>query len=279
MRRSGAFRPKPPPLVAKRMEEALSSRMCLVQEVGPTCFIVKPLSQSMTEGVENASDAASKPSDLESSTPATVTAAIPLFKVRIGESQTCTCGDRELCVHILFVTLKVFRLEPSNPIIWQKHLTEAEITKLLLEREAKLRGRLAGAVKPAAADARCAVSVDSVVRAVISWECIATRKSDLRKHEATTVVRKPLSAGETCPICMDDMTVDEALTWCRFSCGSSVHNKCMKVWAEHKTSSGDKVSCPLCRQEWRPGQVPLALQLCRSGFCGLLFLQVRMCLL
>ena len=54
---------------------------------------------------------------------------------------------------------------------------------------------------------------------------------------------------------MDDMTVDETLTWCRFSCGSSVHNKCMKVWAEHKVSSGDRVTCPLCRQEWRPGQV------------------------
>ena len=54
---------------------------------------------------------------------------------------------------------------------------------------------------------------------------------------------------------MCDMTVDEVLSWCQFSCGKSVHNKCMRVWAEHKATTGDKVTCALCRQDWRPGQV------------------------
>lgn len=181
MRRNGLFRPKPPPLVAKRIEEALSSKMCLVQEVGPTCFIVKPLLDGLNEAVGAVADAASKPSESESGAPAGQ-ASVLLFKVRIGESQTCTCADRELCVHILFVMLKVFRLEATNPIIWQKHLTEAEITKLLLEREAKLRGRAAAAVKPAAVDSRCVFRRGSRSRVYI-MRVVGLSGSQVRKNQ------------------------------------------------------------------------------------------------
>jgi hypothetical protein len=61
------------------------------------------------------------------------------------------------------------------------------------------------------------------------------------------------------------MDSSDALTFCKFSCGNNVHAKCMKVWAEHRKSNGDKITCPVpppplccvlivqfCREDWGP---------------------------
>lgn len=65
--------------------------------------------------------------------------------------------------------------------------------------------------------------------------------------------QKEVEEGDVCAICQDDMFEgSEPLTWCKQSCGQSVHAKCMKVWAEHKQSVGDKVTCPFCREDWGP---------------------------
>lgn len=147
--RSTAFRAQPPPIVAKRMETALTSRMCMVQEVGPTCFVVRPLSGSEPSANGEADAAAPQPAPERPDA---------TFKVRVGSEQTCTCGDRELCVHILFVMLKVFRLDVGNPLVWQKSLVDAEITKILSDRERSLHAAsLRTAAAPAAApEKRCA---------------------------------------------------------------------------------------------------------------------------
>ena len=41
-----------------------------------------------------------------------------------------------------------------------------------------------------------------------------------------------------------------------YSCGKSVHVRCMKMWAEHQSSSGASfVRCPLCREDFGPIEV------------------------
>ena len=37
----------------------------------------------------------------------------------------------------------------------------------------------------------------------------------------------------------------------RYSCGNSMHLKCMKIWADHQKSTGATViRCPLCREDF-----------------------------
>lgn len=127
--RASPFRPQPPPLVAKRIEKAMTSRFCMVQEVGPSCFVVQPMGDAATE---TGGGTAAAPPDGPLPPPAT-------FRVSIGDNQRCSCGDREVCAHILFVMLKVYRCPPDSPLIWQKSLLDPEISKLLMDRDAQQR--------------------------------------------------------------------------------------------------------------------------------------------
>ena len=65
-------------------------------------------------------------------------------------------------------------------------------------------------------------------------------------------MRQPLSddQDETCPICQDEMTNEQALTWCRKGCGNNIHAKCMMKFSQYKLSNKQEPSCPLCRELW-----------------------------
>ncbi|KAB5547144.1 SWIM zinc finger protein [Coniochaeta sp. 2T2.1] len=62
--------------------------------------------------------------------------------------------------------------------------------------------------------------------------------------------RKPIE-GE-CPICYEGLEEDEALVYCRASCGQNMHKACMEMWAATKRAQGReaKVTCPYCRTLW-----------------------------
>ena len=64
-----------------------------------------------------------------------------------------------------------------------------------------------------------------------SWVDLVCCSADNKRKadDPLRVPRKALVAGETCPICMCDMTVDEVLSWCKYSCGKSVHNKLKRL--------------------------------------------------
>lgn len=65
----------------------------------------------------------------------------------------------------------------------------------------------------------------------------------------TCVPRQPLMDGEenACAICMDEMTTEQALTWCRVGCGQNIHAKCMMKCAQHNLTDKKPTTCPLCR--------------------------------
>lgn len=161
------------------------------------------------------------------------------FKVLIGERNSCSCKNKtarlqnsaesidesrdnpqdSICIHILFVLLKVFGLSPLNPIVWQLGLIEPEITSLL---NGKAR-----------------------------WDYREMCSPQREKETKPATERKLLSEDDTCPICYEEMQKDEFLVWCRKSCGHNIHFKCMKIWAAHRENKQhSKVTCPLCRIEW-----------------------------
>lgn len=66
--------------------------------------------------------------------------------------------------------------------------------------------------------------------------------------------RKPIE-GE-CPICYEALEKDEAIVYCRASCGQNMHKACLEMWAATKRAQGTiaEVTCPYCRSAWEGDQ-------------------------
>eukprot|EP00116_Pleurobrachia_bachei_P003143 sb/3463405/ len=198
MSRSVAWRRNCSDVVHWRQVQAMQARLYVLQESGPTAFILRE------------QDSPKK------------------LRVSLGDPSTCSCStflkERELCVHILWVVLRVFRIPAENPISWQGGLNEREVGQLVRSRE---RSR--------------------TLRATTPTLNTSNTNSDT---EQGTVEPRPIEEGDNCPICQDDMTSTQQLTYCRYSCGHSIHSKCMKVWADHQLSQGSKIKCPMCRADF-----------------------------
>ncbi|KAJ3302288.1 E3 ubiquitin-protein ligase Zswim2 [Kappamyces sp. JEL0829] len=106
---SRSYIAKCPPSLLDAIEQALASRLYILQEIGPMAFIVK-------------GDAERK------------------YKVGIGSRHQCSCAALSLksnyCLHTLWVLLKVFHVDSKTPILWQSSLVEREIEELLQTRNA-----------------------------------------------------------------------------------------------------------------------------------------------
>lgn len=251
------------------MDEALSARLFMVSEIGPTQFLIK------------GEDSPAK------------------FKVTIGEEQTCSgCTKKaiaaataaaaaggtgsgakivpELCVHIYFVMLKVLRLSRDNSLVWQLSLLDTEISNILSSRYQRLEERAARrrmAVAAAGGNA-AATSASSAAAAGSSTAAAPSLKGPAR------VTKRDIDPDDVCPICQDELIdpFSEAgillrsqpaappmlnLVFCQFGCGQQLHAKCMRVWAEHQLASGGStakpLACPMCRAQWGgpdgPGQL------------------------
>jgi len=126
------------------------------------------------------------------------------------------------------VLLKKFRIPRTNPVIWQLGLVEREINEIVYEH---LRCQ-----SPTLPDAT------------------PTSKPHPQNSQRARVKPKEINNDDVCPICQDDLIKNgKKLTFCRFSCGKSMHVKCMRIWSDHQKSMGEQsVKCPMCRQEFGP---------------------------
>ena len=184
--REKPYRSKATVAFCQLVESALQCTFFLVQESGPTSFALKD-----SEG--------------------------KVIKVSLGSTHSCTCGGgrSEHCIHTLYVLLKIFRILPNNPIIWQLSFIDSEINWLL-------RNRL---LPPA-------------------------QEKPIRKPQNAQVARIELSEEFGCAICQEDLKSLADLIYCKEGCGHNFHLKCMKVWADFKTEQRNDITCPLCRCNW-----------------------------
>jgi len=187
-----------PDVVISRIEEATQARIYLLRETGPTGFLLKE------DGLDRK------------------------FKVFLGDQHSCTCQtfmkEKELCVHILWVMLKKFRIPKENQIIFQLSLVEREINEVM-------RG--------------CHTRSNRVERK-------DSERSSALSDNREKLKQKEIETEDVCPICQEEfLQQPEPLTYCKYGCGNSVHVKCMKVWAEHQRSTGETIiKCPLCRVDF-----------------------------
>ena len=211
----------------------LIQRCIAPDPTAPTLFLLSEV--GATQFILQSSSAPTSPSPLPSlsSPPPSVTK----HRVMIGDTQRCTCGDAKeghrLCCHLLFVMLKVMRVKESDPLVWQLALTETEVTAVVKGRwewkEEGRRRRKRGRVEE--------------------------KGREQGSAQAGQVQRKAVEADDVCVVCQEEMRGEDGgvvlgLCWCDAGCGSALHARCMRVWAEHQSAqTGSAITCPVSRRD------------------------------
>eukprot|EP01062_Namystynia_karyoxenos_P030222 TRINITY_DN22593_c0_g1_i1.p1 TRINITY_DN22593_c0_g1~~TRINITY_DN22593_c0_g1_i1.p1 ORF type:complete len:542 (+),score=140.34 TRINITY_DN22593_c0_g1_i1:75-1628(+) len=275
MARCVPFRHRPTVQLANRIVDAQQARFLVVAEPGPTKFVLRAAPPQRPEGtpftagqrvrvtrsieLEDEVIPAGAPGLVRTGGTDQVEVEFPEFladisaadlelrgnerkhTVEVGAVQRCSCmgSGEELCLHVLFVMLRVYGVSPSSELLWQTGLTDSEIAKLLQLRQYRRAMR------------RQQASVAA-----------------MQAHIASLQVERR-EVDDVCPICYDDMDPAVAqgrpgcLTWCRRGCGNNVHFSCMRAWAQHHS---ERVTCPNCRADWvmplRPATPPSGAQPC-----------------
>lgn len=128
------------------------------------------------------------------------------------------------CIHTIYVLNRIFKLNFSNPLIFQNSFSDSEINKLIELRNKKNNEK----------DKK--------------REQVCIKKS---KKQGFKLKERNLIDDYSCSICQDDMYTNDGLYCCYNSCGHHFHLKCLSVWITHKLSGRDKITCPMCRSVWK----------------------------
>ena len=121
-------------------------------------------------------------------------------------------------MHLLFIMLRVFKIQENDSRLTARQLKEFEIEALFRSFEERKKSRVL--------------------------------RSRQQSMENLDVDRKESEDEDAvCPICQDDMKLgSERLTTCSH-CRNHLHHHCMTMWME---TPGENIFCPLCRSSWSP---------------------------
>ncbi|XP_038648889.1 LOW QUALITY PROTEIN: mitogen-activated protein kinase kinase kinase 1 [Scyliorhinus canicula] len=105
------FSPYSPEETNRRVNKVMRARLYLLQQIGPNSFLIG--------------------GDVPDNK----------YRVFIGP-QTCSCGRGTFCIHVLFVMLRVFQLEPSDSLLWRKTLKNFEVESLFQKYHSRRSSRI-----------------------------------------------------------------------------------------------------------------------------------------
>ncbi|RIB04945.1 hypothetical protein C2G38_2119549 [Gigaspora rosea] len=152
-----------------------------------------------------------------------------VYTVTICHLPNCTCPDFQkgnLCKHILFVYIKVLRVQASSKLIFQRALLTKELRAIFAKSQ------------------DYAALANYRVRSLYNTLCKAESKEE-------TVQRRPIEGD--CAICYEPLEPTENLSeilWCRGGCGNNLHKECFLKWKSSRMF-GRAVTCVYCRREWK----------------------------
>uniref|UniRef100_A0A673GQ90 Mitogen-activated protein kinase kinase kinase 1 n=1 Tax=Sinocyclocheilus rhinocerous TaxID=307959 RepID=A0A673GQ90_9TELE len=201
------FSPYSPEETNRRVNKVMRARLYLLQQIGPNSFLI---------GGDSPDNK---------------------FRVFIGP-QTCSCGRGTFCIHVLFVMLRVFQLEPSDPLLWRKTLKNFEVESLFQ----KYHNRRSSRIK-----APSRSTIQKFVSRMSSSHTTCTSSASPSSNESSMKDEEE----QMCPICLLDMLDEESLTVCEEGCRNKLHHHCMSIWAEECRRNHDLLICPLCRAKWK----------------------------
>ncbi|KAM9251404.1 mitogen-activated protein kinase kinase kinase 1-like [Cariama cristata] len=199
--------PYSPEETNRRVNKVMRARLYLLQQIGPNSFLI---------GGDSPDNK---------------------YKVFIGP-QTCSCGRGTFCIHLLFVMLRVFQLEPSDPMLWRKTLKNFEVESLFQKYHSRRSSRIKA---PSRNTIQKFVSRMSNSHTLSSSSTSTSSSENSMKDEEE----------QMCPICLLGMLDEESLTVCEDGCRNKLHHHCMSIWAEECRRNREPLICPLCRSKWR----------------------------
>nr|CAG8536198.1 4169_t:CDS:2 [Entrophospora candida] len=157
-----------------------------------------------------------------------------VYNIEISTLPKCNCPDfavnGNFCKHILFVYLKVLRVNPDSNYIYQKALLTSELRQIF--QNAAPNPTVLASQKVRDQYAKIIGGVDS-----------SSDDASIGKRP-----RQPIEGD--CPICYETLLETEKLVWCKDSCGNNVHEVCFNQWKSSKHSSGNEITCVYCRNKW-----------------------------
>ncbi|KAM6037392.1 mitogen-activated protein kinase kinase kinase 1-like [Chlamydotis macqueenii] len=198
--------PYSPEETNRRVNKVMRARLYLLQQIGPNSFLI---------GGDSPDNK---------------------YRVFIGP-QTCSCGRGTFCIHLLFVMLRVFQLEPSDPMLWRKTLKNFEVESLFQKYHSRRSSRIKA---PSRNAIQKFVSRMSNSHTLSSSTSTSSSENSMKDEEE-----------QMCPICLLGMLDEESLTVCEDGCRNKLHHHCMSIWAEECRRNREPLICPLCRSKWR----------------------------
>uniref|UniRef100_A0A8C1IPC6 Mitogen-activated protein kinase kinase kinase 1 n=1 Tax=Cyprinus carpio TaxID=7962 RepID=A0A8C1IPC6_CYPCA len=201
------FSPYSPEETNRRVNKVMRARLYLLQQIGPNSFLI---------GGDSPDNK---------------------FRVFIGP-QTCSCGRGTFCIHVLFVMLRVFQLEPSDPLLWRKTLKNFEVESLFQKSHSRRSSRIKAPSRS---------TIQKFVFRMSNSHTTCTSSASPSSNESSMKDEEE----QMCPICLLDMLDEESLTVCEEGCRNKLHHHCMSIWAEECRRNHDPLICPLCRAKWK----------------------------
>ncbi|KAG5834402.1 hypothetical protein ANANG_G00261130 [Anguilla anguilla] len=202
------FSPYSPEETNRRVNKVMRARLYLLQQIGPNSFLI---------GGDSPDNK---------------------YRVFIGP-QTCSCGRGTFCIHVLFVMLRVFQLEPSDPLLWRKTLKNFEVESLFQ----KYHNRRSSRIKAPSRN-----TIQKFVSRMSNSHTSCTSSTSSSGNENSSLKDEE---EQMCPICLLDMLDEESLTVCEEGCRNKLHHHCMSIWAEECRRNQETLICPLCRAKWK----------------------------
>jgi hypothetical protein len=135
-----------------------------------------------------------------------------------------------LCKHILFVLLKVLRVPPSSPLVFQKALLQEELLSIFQQAPMQVTK---------------AVSAKACVTKVYRQTVLGQKEEGEdgegeKEEEEEKKEEEELPLEGDCAVCFDAMLSRADVTACP-TCRNSLHSQCLQQWLKHSPT------CVYCR--------------------------------
>ncbi|CDR87168.1 uncharacterized protein SPSC_00294 [Sporisorium scitamineum] len=166
-----------------------------------------------------------------------------VYKVIVDRNVSCSCMDfslrRQVCKHLLFVYLKVLRLEGHLPVYSRVRLSQDEVEQVF-------QGALANPVAQALAKPELRKAWETAVGYQADDDEAA---SGSNQEEQPTGKQLFPAEGDVCGVCYEDLEPGsvEGLVFCLESCGRPIHTDCLEKWFDTR---GFNRTCIWCRARW-----------------------------
>lgn len=151
-------------------------------------------------------------------------------KVIISYKPQCSCKVFEqsgkICKHLLFIYLRILKVDTNDEILTKLVLEEEELTEVLRK-------------------------LKTVVKAVKNYKpsfkkSFGTRSTS-QNSNSVEVIRENW-ADKVCGLCFEFLNSNNSMVWCRVKCGKNMHRSCYDRWCEYEKS--EEKQCPYCFSVW-----------------------------